>query len=373
MRKIFNGVVIMAVAPVRFAINGFGRIGRLVYRAAQPAIEAGELEAVAINDLKEAKVLAHLFKYDSAHGTYEGEVSVAGDIISVNGRKLKALKVKETPENLPWSEYQPDWVVESTGLWRTKKQIGGHFKGGAGNVILTVPSQDQIDYTVVLGVNEEGLFSDINAGRTGMIVSNASCTTNCLAPLAKTIDEAFGVEGGFMATVHSPTNDQVVRDGMHSDLRRARAADYNIIPTTTGAAAAIGKVYAPLDGRPDGMALRVPVQDGSLVYLVVNLRAEVTSAVIHRVMAEAAGRLPRIIGYVTAPIVSSDILGNTHSCIFDADPQFSKVLPSDPTRIKDDNAPGRMAQLMAWYDNEVGYSTRVVDIMRQTFKARANK
>jgi glyceraldehyde 3-phosphate dehydrogenase len=327
---------------VKIAINGFGRIGRLVFKR---AMQDADLEVVAINDLTDNKTLAHLLKYDSVHGRYPGAVSAKDDGIEVDGNFIKILSERD-PASLPWGDHGVDVVIESTGVFRKKEQIMKHITAGAKKVVLTVPAKDTIDATIVLGVNDEDLKSE------HQIVSNASCTTNCLAPVAKVLNDAFGIEHGLMTTIHSYTNDQQVLDLPHSDLRRARAAAMNIIPTTTGAAAAVGKVIPSLNGKLDGMALRVPTPDGSLVDLVATLRKDVTKEEVNAAMKKAADEhMKGILEYTEDPIVSSDIIGNPYSSVFDA--KSTMVIN------------GNTVKILSWYDNECGYSCRVVDLLKK--------
>lgn len=329
---------------VKVGINGFGRIGRLVFRR---ALDLGGIEFVGINDLTDAKTLAHLLKYDSVHGRFNGEVKVDGDSIVVNGRPIKITAVKD-PAELNWSELGVDVVIESTGVFRTQEACEKHIAAGAKKVILTVPAKSDIDATVVLGVNEEVITGDEK------VLSNASCTTNCLAPLVKVLNDKFGVEKGLMTTVHSYTNDQRLLDLPHSDLRRSRSAAVSIIPTSTGAAKAIGKVIPELNGKLDGMSLRVPTPDGSITDLVAELKKEVTVEEVNAAMKEAAeGSMKGILEYTEDPIVSADIVGNEHSSIFD----------SLSTMVQ-----GNMVKVVSWYDNEYGYSCRVVDLLLKITK-----
>ncbi len=326
----------------RIAINGFGRIGRLVFRVME---QDPETEVVAINDLTDAKTLAYLLKYDSVHGRFPGEVHFDGDNLVVNGRVIKVL-AERNPADLPWGALNVNVVVESTGVFRKRAQIENHLNAGAKKVVLTVPAKDEIDNTVVMGVNDDTLKA------SDRIVSNASCTTNCLAPLAKVLHEKFGIRRGLMTTVHGYTNDQRILDLPHSDLRRARAAAENVIPTTTGAAKAVGKVIPELNGKLDGMAMRVPVSDGSLVDLVAELDRDVTVEEINAALKEAAeGKLKGIIEYCEDPIVSTDIIDNPHSSIFD----------SLATSVMG----GNMVKVLSWYDNEWGYSNRTVDMLKK--------
>jgi glyceraldehyde 3-phosphate dehydrogenase len=324
---------------IKLGINGFGRIGRLVFRR---AIAMGDFEFVAINDLTDAATLAHLLKYDSVHGKFDGTIEVDGKDLIVNGSRLKVTAERD-PANLEWGDI--DIVVEATGLFRTRESSGNHLKNGAKKVVLTVPAKDEIDATVVLGVNDHILTGDEK------IISNASCTTNCLAPMVKVLHESFGVERGLMTTIHSYTNDQRLLDLPHSDLRRARAAAINIIPTTTGAARTVGKVIPELKGRLDGFALRVPTPDGSITDFTATLGRQVTAGEVNEAMKAAAeGPMKGILEYSEEPLVSSDIIGNPHSCILDA--QSTMVI---------DN----MVKVVGWYDNEFAYSCRVVDLVKK--------
>lgn len=323
------------------AINGFGRIGRAVFRIIASRPDSG-LNVVAINDLSDDDILAYLLEYDSVMGRFDEEVAVKDGIMTVGDHKVSMLMERD-PSQLPWSDLDVDIVIESTGVFRDRASLQKHIDAGAKRVILTVPAKDKVDETVVLGVNDDQLDSD------DIIVSNASCTTNSLAPLAKVLDDNFGIRKGVMTTVHAYTNDQVLADVPHQDLRRSRAATENIIPTTTGAAAAIGEVVPSLAGKLDGMAMRVPVPDGSTVDLVVELDRDVTVEEVNAaVKAAAEGPMAGIMEYVEDPIVSTDIIGNPHSSIFDAG--GTQVLG------------GNLVKVMSWYDNEWGYSNRVVDL-----------
>jgi glyceraldehyde 3-phosphate dehydrogenase len=330
----------------KVGINGFGRIGRAVARI---IIERGdELDLVAVNDLSDAKSLAHLFKYDSVMGRWDGTVEVKDDALIINGKNIRVLAVKN-PAELPWKDMGVKVVVESTGIFRTKESpkggYGDHIKAGAEKVVLTVPAKDDIEATIVLGVNDDKLTKDVK------FVSNASCTTNCLAPVVKVINDAFGIEQGLMTTIHAYTNDQHVSDLIHKDLRRARAAAINIIPTTTGAAKAIGKVIPELEGKLDGFAIRVPVPVGSVVDLVVNVKKKVTAADVNAAIKTAAdGGMKGILVCCDEPIVSSDIIKNPASSIFDS--LCTMVI-------------GSTVKAVSWYDNEWGYSNRTVDIMEK--------
>jgi len=333
----------------KVAINGFGRIGRAVARIIME--KDGDLDLVAINDLSDAKSLAHLFKYDTVMGKWGGTVEAKDDELVINGKTIKVLAVRN-PAELPWKDMGVKVVLESTGIFRTAESPKGgyadHIKAGASKVMLSVPAKDDIDATIVLGVNDEMLTSEVKC------VSNASCTTNCLAPLAKTLNDAFGIEQGVMTTIHAYTNDQNVADMIHKDLRRARAAAANIIPTTTGAAKAIGKVIPELDGKLDGFAIRVPIPVGSIVDLVVNVKKDVTVDSVNAAMKAAAeGPMKGILVYCDEPIVSSDIVNDPASSIFD----------SLCTIVVD-----RTVKVVSWYDNEWGYSNRSVDIMERMAK-----
>jgi len=342
------------MAAVRIAINGFGRIGRLVFRAM--AERPGDFEVVAINDLATAKDLALLLKYDSVHRQFPGTVEAPDDqTLVVNGKSIKVLSERE-PAKLPWGDLGVDVVIESTGVFRSRESskggYGDHIKAGAKKVILSAPAKDEPDATIVMGVNDNILTAQHKC------VSNASCTTNCLAPMVKVLHETFGVERGLMTTVHAYTNDQRILDLIHSDPRRARAAAMNIVPTTTGAAKAVGKVIPELNGKLNGFAMRVPVPDGSIVDFVAVLKKEVTADEINAAMKAAAeGNLKGIIQYTEDPIVSSDVIGNPHSCIFDA--KSTMTMPGDK---------GNMVKVVGWYDNEWGYSCRTADLAAKLAK-----
>ena len=327
---------------IKVAINGFGRIGRNVFRIILQRDDPN-IEVVAVNDLADDDILAYLLEYDSVMGPLGMEVDVSDGVMRVGRHSVKMLMERD-PAQLPWGELDVDVVVEATGIFRSREKLQWHLDAGAKRVILTVPSKDEIDEMVVLGVNDEVLDA------TDLIVSNASCTTNCLAPIAKVLDDAFGIERGIMTTVHAYTNDQRLADVPHADLRRSRAATENIIPTTTGAAKAVGKVLPNLEGKLDGMAMRVPVPDGSTVDLVVELSRDVTVEEVNAaVRAAANGPLAGIIEYSEVPLVSTDIIGNPHSSIFDA--ASTQVLG------------GNLVKVLSWYDNEWGYSNRVVDLI----------
>jgi glyceraldehyde 3-phosphate dehydrogenase len=355
---------------VKVGINGFGRIGRLVFRAmmARP----GEFDVVAVNDLTDPKHLATLLRYDSVHGRFDGKVEAAEDRLIVNGKPIQVLKERD-PSKLPWKQLGVTVVVESTGLFTDrhgpKKNKQGeivrddkgnpiespgfddHLKAGAKYVIISAPAKGP-DLTVVLGVNDNKINADARC------ISNASCTTNCLAPMAMVLDQKFGIVRGTMTTVHAYTNDQRVADLIHEDLRRARAAGVNIIPASTGAAKAIGQVLPNLEGKLDGLALRVPVPDGSITDLTVELKQEVTPDQVNQAFREAAsGLLKGILEYTEDPIVSSDIVDDPHSCIFDA--KSTLVLPKGK---------GHMVKVLGWYDNEWGYSCRTADLVARVGK-----
>ncbi len=326
----------------RIAINGFGRIGRSVFRVIVQRPETG-IQIVAINDLAEDEMAAYLLKYDTVMGEFPGAVLVEDGYLIAGGHRARLLTIKD-PAQLPWKELDVDVVIESTGVFRTRETVAAHLQAGAKRVILTVPAKDKLDATVVLGVNDDELEAD------DRIVSNASCTTNCLAPVAMVLDQAFGFKRGIMTTVHAYTNDQRLADVPHKDFRRSRAATVNIIPTTTGAAKAVGEVLPRLKGKLDGMAMRVPVPNGSTVDLVAELERPVTVEEVNAAIKRAAeGPLAGILEYSEAPLVSTDIIGNPHSSIFDAG--CTLVLG------------GNKVKVIAWYDNEWGYSQRVVDLI----------
>ncbi|TLS39151.1 glyceraldehyde-3-phosphate dehydrogenase [Pseudalkalibacillus caeni] len=329
----------------KIAINGFGRIGRMVFRK---AILDNELEVVAINASYPAETLSHLIKYDSVHGTFEGEVEATEDSIIVDGKKVKLLNNRD-PKQLPWEEMEVDIVIEATGKFRSKETAGYHIEAGAKKVIITAPGKDE-DLTIVMGINESEYNPDVHH-----VLSNASCTTNCLAPVAKVIDEEFGIESGMMTTVHAYTNDQKNIDNPHKDLRRARACGQSIIPTSTGAAKAISKVLPQLTGKLNGMALRVPTPNVSLVDLVVDVRKDVTIDEVNDALKRASeGPLRGILGFTDEPLVSIDFNGNENSSIVDG---LSTMVVED-----------RKVKVLAWYDNEWGYSCRVVDMAKYVGK-----
>lgn len=331
----------------KVAINGFGRIGRMSFRE---LFSRGTVDIVAINDLTSADTLAYLLKYDSVHGKYQGDVKADGEYLVVNGKRIRIYAEKD-PENLPWKELGVDIVIESTGIFKNREKMMKHINAGAKKVILTVPSEkkEDVDLTVVLGVNDDKLTKDVQ------FVSNASCTTNCLAPIAKVLNDNFGIVRGLMNTVHSYTNDQKILDLPHSDLRRARAAAVSIIPTKTGAAKAVGLVLPELAGKLDGFAMRVPTPDGSVVDLTVELSKNVTKEEINAAMKKAAeGPMKGVLEYSEENLVSIDIVDNKHSSIFD-----SKL-----TQVLDNN----FVKVVSWYDNERGYSTRICDLTEKMAK-----
>ncbi len=324
----------------KIAINGFGRIGRLTFRN---LVESDKVEIVAINDLTAVDMLAHLLKYDSAHGRFNGTVKHTENSLIVNGKEITVYAQRD-PETLPWAELNIDVVIESTGFFRDAEGMGKHIKAGAKKVALSAPASGDIK-TIVLGVNDGELTAD------DTMVSNASCTTNCLSPMAKVLDEKFGIESGFMCTIHAYTSDQRIQDAPHSDKRRARAAAVNMIPTSTGAAKAVALVLPQLKGKLDGYAMRVPTITGSATDLTVTLNKEVTAEEVNAAMKEAAkGPLKGILMYTEDPIVSSDIVGDKHSCIFDA----------GVTSVK-----GNLVKVLGWYDNEAGYSARLANLVER--------
>ena len=329
----------MSIQKQRVAINGFGRIGRLTLKALQ---QQAHVEVVAINDLSPAPLLAHLFKYDSSHGIFTGEVVATEDTLVINGKAIRVFSEKD-PAQLPWAELGVTTVLEATGLFLTEKAAGSHLTAGAKRVVLSAPGKEDTIPTVVLGVTAPDHY------KQAPILSNASCTTNCLAPMVKVLDETFGIAHGFINTVHAYTADQKLQDAPHTDWRRARAAAQSIIPTTTGAAKTAGKVLPHLAGKLDGIATRVPVLDGSLTDLTVWLHQPATPAAINAAMRQAAaGALKGIMEYTEAPLVSVDIIGNPHSCIFDA--QLT-------------NTNGQLAKVVGWYDNEAGYAHRTAELI----------
>ena len=325
---------------VRVGVNGFGRIGRLYIRAALR--QGADVEIVGINDLTDARTLGHLFKYDSVHGPFWGSVEIEDDALVIDGRRIR-VTAETDPANLPWKELGAEVVIESTGRFTERAAAAKHLEAGAKKVIISAPAKGP-DATIVLGVNDQTYDSAKHD-----VISNASCTTNCLAPMAKVLVDNFGVEKGFMTTVHAYTNDQKVLDFPHKDLRRARAAALSIIPTTTGAARAVSLVIPELEGRLDGFALRVPTPDGSATDLVAELQTEVTAEDVNAAMKAASESAPMqgILQYQEDPIVSTDIVGNSHSSIFDPALTMAK---------------GKLIKVVSWYDNEWGYSCRLVDL-----------
>jgi glyceraldehyde 3-phosphate dehydrogenase len=343
IERLNQGII---MAKIKVGINGFGRIGRNVFKL---VLENPNLEVVGINDLTDTKTLAHLLKYDSTQGRFNGTVTFDEQGIIVNGQKV-TVTAERSPINIKWAQ-TPDVVIESTGVFTKKESekggYGDHLKNGAKKVILTVPAKDEIDNMIVLGVNDDDLRA------TDQCVSNASCTTNCLAPVAKVLEDTFGIESGFMTTIHAYTNDQQILDAPHKDLRRARSCAVSQIPTTTGAAKAVGKVIPSLKGKLDGCAVRVPTPTGSLVDFVAILKTEATKEQINAAMKAAAeGPMKGILEYTEDPIVSVDIIHNSHSSIFDA---LSTMVN------------GKMVKVFSWYDNEWGYSCRVVDLIPKLF------
>ena len=325
---------------IKVAINGFGRIGRLTFKY---LLEKENVEVVAINDLTDPLTLAHLLKYDSVHGRFDGTVEVSGNSLVVNGKAI-GITAERDPKNLPWAKLGVDIVLESTGRFVDDVSASGHIEAGARKVVISAPGKGNLS-TVVLGVNDDTLTGDET------IISNASCTTNCLAPMAKVLDDAFGIEQGYITTVHAYTADQNLQDAPHKDLRRARAAAYSIVPTSTGAAKAVGLVLPHLKGKLDGIAMRVPIPDGSLTDLTVVLKKAVTAEQINAAVKKAAdNELKGILKYETDPIVSIDIIGDKLSCIFDSE------LTS---------ANGTLAKVVGWYDNEAGYSARTADLIEK--------
>ena len=324
----------------RIGINGFGRIGRSVFRIMS---ERDDINVVCINDLFENEQLAYLLKYDTVMGIFQKEVKATEDALYVNDQKIEMTEHRD-PAVIPWKDLGVDVVIESTGVFRERAGLEKHLAAGAEKVLLTVPAKDEIDATIVLGVNDDELKAEHR------IVSNASCTTNCLAPVAKILDESFGIEEGFITTVHAYTNDQRLADVPHKDFRRSRAAGENIIPTTTGAARAVGKVLPGLKGKLDGLAMRVPVPDGSIVDLVARLGKSPSVEDVNSAVRNAAdGAMKTVLEYSEAPLVSSDIIGNPHSSIFDA--------------LSTSSLQDGYLRVVSWYDNEWGYSNRVVDLI----------
>jgi len=324
----------------RIAINGFGRIGRLAFRIMQ---KRNDVSIIAINDLTDVNTLAHLLKYDSVHGRFDGDVNVVDGNLVVNGDTVR-VTAERNPSDLPWGELDIDVVIESTGVFTHADTAAGHIKAGAKKVVISAPAKGDLK-TVVLGVNDNIL------AQSDTIVSNASCTTNCLAPMAKVLNDSFGIEKGFITTIHAYTSDQRLQDAPHKDLRRSRAAAVNMIPTSTGAAVAVGLVLPELAGKLDGLAIRVPTPTGSVTDLTVELSRDVTVEEVNAVMKAAAeGPMKGILSYCEDPIVSSDIVGDSHSCIYDV----------DLTRVS-----GNLVKVFGWYDNEAGYATRVADLVER--------
>lgn len=322
-------------------INGFGRIGRITFRA---MMEEPSIEIVAINDLADGATMAHLLKYDSIHGRFNGSVSTSGEDIVVNGQTIKAFSESD-PVSLPWAELKVDVVIEATGLFRDESAASAHITAGARKVIISAPPGKGNIKSVVIGINE-----DILDG-TETIISNASCTTNCAAPMIKVLDDNWGVDHGFITTIHSYTGDQRLHDAPHKDLRRARAAALSIIPTSTGAAKAITRIFPHMEGHLGGCGIRVPVPDGSLTDITCTLKGDATNEAINEAFKKAAeGSLKGILDYTEDPIVSIDVVGNTHSCVFDA--QLTSVL-------------GKVVKIVGWYDNEVGFSYRLLDMVKK--------
>jgi glyceraldehyde 3-phosphate dehydrogenase len=327
---------------IKVGINGYGRIGRNVLRALYESKRTGEIQIVALNDLGDAKTNAHLTRYDTAHGRFAGEVAVDGDSMVVNGDRIRVLAERD-PAKLPWEALGVEFVLECTGLFTSKAKAGAHLKGGARKVVISAPGGEDVDATIVYGVNHQVLKRDHT------VISNASCTTNCLAPVAKVLHDRLGVVAGLMTTIHSYTNDQVLTDVYHSDLRRARSATMSQIPTKTGAAAAVGLVMPELKGKLDGFAVRVPTINVSLVDLTFTARKPTSVEEVNRIMKEAAGQAAwkGVLGYTDAPLVSVDFNHDSHSSIFDA--SLTKVVE------------GTLVKVCSWYDNEWGFSNRMLD------------
>lgn len=327
---------------IRLGINGFGRIGRLVFRAIIER-ESTDFEIVGVNDLTDARTLAHLLKYDSVHGRFPGSVEATEGAIVVNGIEIPVFS-ERNPEDLPWGKLNTDVVIESTGIFRTQEKAALHVKAGAGKVVISAPASGTVDATIVLGVNDSVLTGKET------VVSNASCTTNCLAPMVKVLDDAIGVSKGMMTTIHAYTSDQNIQDGPHKDLRRARAAALSMIPTTTGAAKAVGLVLPHLAGKLDGFAVRVPTPDGSLTDLTVEVNQETSAEAVNELFRRAGeSAMKGILEYSDEPLVSTDIIHNPHSNIFDA--QSTLVM-------------GKLVKVVGWYDNEWGYANRTVDVAK---------
>lgn len=325
---------------IKVGINGFGRIGRNVFRV---MIQRNDIDVVAINDLTDSKALAHLLRYDSVHRKFDGSVVAKENMLVVNGKEIRLFSEKD-PAKLPWGKLNIDFVLESTGIFTSREACAKHLEAGAKKVLLSAPAKDKVDATIVIGVNDKMLKPEHK------IISNASCTTNCLSPIAKVLNDNFVIEKGFMTTVHAYTNDQSVSDLIHKDLRRARAAAANIIPTSTGAAKAIGEVIPDLNGKLDGMAMRVPVINGSITDLVACVKKSTTVKEINAAMKDASEKgMKGILEYCEDPIVSSDIIGNPHSSILDA--------------LSTNVIQGNLVKVVSWYDNEWGFSNRVVDLI----------
>ncbi|MEO1436252.1 MAG: type I glyceraldehyde-3-phosphate dehydrogenase [Bacteroidota bacterium] len=332
------------MSKIKVAINGFGRIGRLAFRK---MLDSAELEIVAVNDLTDVNTLAHLLKYDSAQGKFGRGVSVVDGNLEIENYGTVKVLAQRDPAQLPWGEHGVDVVLESTGVFRDEAGAGKHLEAGAKRVVISAPAKGDIK-TVVLGVNDDTMTGEEK------IVSNASCTTNCLAPMAKVLNDAFGIDTGYITTIHAYTADQRIQDAPHRDLRRARAAAQSIIPTTTGAAAAVGLVLPELNGKLDGCAMRVPVITGSLTDFTVVLKQEVTAEQVNDALKAASETsLNGILEYTTEPLVSVDIIGNPHSCIFD----------SSMT-----SASGKLVKVIGWYDNEMGYATRASELIAKIAK-----
>jgi glyceraldehyde-3-phosphate dehydrogenase type I len=326
---------------MKVGINGFGRIGRLICRA---SINDPDFDIVAVNDVTDAKTLAHLLKYDSTYGILDAEITAEEKAMTINGKKLKVLAVKD-PSELPWKELGVNYVVESTGLFRSRDKAAAHLKAGAEKVVISAPPKGEADCMIVLGVNE-GVYDSARHH----VVSNASCTTNCLAPIAKVLHENFVIESGLMTTIHAYTGDQKLLDAPHSDLRRARSAANSMIPTTTGAARATGIVIPELKGKVDGIAVRVPTMDVSIVDFVCQTKRHTTSEEVNQAFKKASeGPMKKYLQYLDIPLVSCDFVGNTHSAMFDA---------------AETNVIGNLVKVLAWYDNEYGYACRMVDLIK---------
>jgi glyceraldehyde 3-phosphate dehydrogenase len=337
-----------SVKKPRIAINGFGRIGRTITRIAKLR---NHYDVVAVNDIASPEQLAYAFKYDSIHGIYPGEVKLNGSVMEIDGDPFDVLSEPD-PAKLPWKEYNVDYVIEASGRFRKIAELEQHISAGARKVIVTVPTKDDLPSTIVMGVNDHVVTAE------STIISNASCTTNCAAPIAKVLNDEFGIARGLLTTVHAYTSDQRLIDSPHDDMRRSRNAATNIVPTSTGAARAIGKVLPELEGKLDGLAMRVPVPDGSLIDLTVELKSETTVEAINQAMKSASeGRLKGILEYCDVPIVSSDIIGNSHSSIFD--PALTQIID------------GNFAKVISWYDNEWGYSSRVEELIARLAKMDA--